>query len=83
MATQESLDALGNYAFYVCDTCDERFPNAIPGHYKIPMEVYWEKVAAAIIENEGRMLDENELRTALADPNHYLSKLEREAPRLP
>src|ERR1700730_2452272 len=49
MVTQETLDALGNYAFYLCDPCSEKCGD-IPGHHKIPMEVYWQKVAEAILE---------------------------------
>jgi hypothetical protein len=82
LATRETLNALGNFAHYVCDDCDEKLGPTIPGHYKVPMEVYWQKVAEAMLENDGKYLTVDEIREKLSDPNSYLSKLERDVPKL-
>jgi len=35
-----------------------------------------------MLEHDGRILTELEMMKGLADPNHYLSKLEKDVPKL-
>ena len=66
-----------NYSHYECLPCAEKLGELV-GHYKVPDEVFWEKVKQAQLEEDGRELTEQEVIEALKDSTHYLTKLTTE-----
>lgn len=65
------------FAFYLCDPCAEKL-GEITGCWMEPDEVFRKKVADAMIEKYGRMLEIPEIVEALKDESHILTKLTRE-----
>ena len=68
------------FAFYLCNSCYEKWGH-VAGTYAEPDAVFFEKVRQAQLEECGRELNADELKTVLADPSHPISKLAREAPK--
>lgn len=65
------------FAFYLCDPCGVKL-GAITGYWMEPDEVFRKKVADAMVEKFGRMLEVPEIVEALKDEHHILTKLTRE-----
>lgn len=65
------------FAFYLCDPCATKL-GPITGYYMEPDEVFRVKVANAMMEKYGRMLEIPEIIEALKDESHILTKLARE-----
>jgi hypothetical protein len=62
------------FAFYQCQGCADKYP--VPeGMYRIPDEVFWQKLNDAQMEQYGRILSGNEIAAALEDPGSMFSKL--------
>lgn len=65
------------YAFYLCNDCAEKYGEPA-GFTKTPDDVFMEKIANAMIERYGHVLNESEVLRELGDKNSVISKLERE-----
>jgi hypothetical protein len=81
LVSKSSTDALGDFAYYICDDCAPTWGRFDRTQVLIPIEVVWQKARDAMLEKEGRVLSRLELVQAFSDPGHYLTKILRDQPK--